>query len=252
MQDAPPSLLAVDGLTYAYGARLAVDHIAFDVRRGEVFGLLGPNGAGKTTAIACLSGLQRPAGGTLTFDGAPFDPVERPADRARLGLVPQSLAVYDDLTALENLVFFAEMLGVEDPREAAVAGLALAGLQERSRERVRTFSGGMKRRLNLAAGLVHRPELTLLDEPTVGVDPQSRHHIFEALETLKAKGHSMLYTSHSMDEVERLCDRVAIMDTGRLLDTGTPAELAERAGLPGADLEATFLELTGHRLRDEA
>lgn len=245
-------LLIVTGLSYAYGDRPALSEVSFSVRRGEVFGLLGPNGAGKTTAIACLCGLLRPQSGELQLDGQPFRPRERGCDRARLGYVPQDLAVYDDLSARENLTLFARLLGCEDVGRAVQSGLALSGLQPRADERVSSFSGGMKRRLNIAASLLHEPELVLLDEPTVGVDPQSRHHIFESIESLATGGRSMLYTSHAMDEVERLCDRVAILDHGRLLAIGTPDELAAQAGTPGADHERSFLQLTGRSLRDES
>jgi ABC-2 type transport system ATP-binding protein len=215
-------LLTVTGLSYAYGERLALHEVSFSVRRGEVFGLLGPNGAGKTTAIACLCGLLRPHAGQMRLDGAEFRPRERGCDRARFGYVPQELAVYDDLTARENLALFARLAGCADPEAAVRAGLELSGLAPRADERVEAFSGGMKRRLNIAASLLHEPELVLLDEPTVGVDPQSRHHIFESIESLAGGGRSMLYTRHAMDEVERLCDRVAILDHGRLLASGTP------------------------------
>jgi ABC-2 type transport system ATP-binding protein len=244
------TLLSVDNLTYRYGERVAVDGVSLDVRRGEVFGLLGPNGAGKTTFLGCVAGLLTPASGSMWFAGADFAPRTRPEQRARLGLVPQETAVYDELTARENLDFFARLQGAADVDAAVAAGLALSGLDGRADERVETYSGGMKRRLNLAVALLHGPALTLLDEPTVGVDPQSRHHVFASIEQLRNEGHAMLYTSHSMDEVQRLCDRVAILDRGRLVGTGTPAELAVRAGVPGADLERTFLELTGRSLRD--
>ena len=244
------TLLDVESLTYRYGERVAVDAVSLQVRRGEALGLLGPNGAGKTTLLSCVAGLLTPAGGRMTFAGQPFEPRRRREQRARLGLVPQELALYEDLTARENLDFFARLLGARDPRAAVEQGLALAGLDGRADDRVKTYSGGMQRRLNLAIALLHRPELTLLDEPTVGVDPQSRHHLFETLEALRREGHSMLYTSHSMDEVQRLCDRVLLLDHGRVIACGTPAELADRAGVPGADLERTFLELTGRRLRD--
>ncbi len=244
------TLLSVEDLSYRYGERVAVDRVSLQVGRGEVLGLLGPNGAGKTTVISCIAGLLTPASGTLTFAGQPFTPRRRPADRAHLGLVPQDLALYDGLTARENLLLFARLQGAADPAAAVAQGLQLSALDGRADDRVSTFSGGMKRRLNLAIALLHAPELTLLDEPTVGVDPQSRHHLFATLQGLRAAGHSMLYTSHSMDEVQRLCDRVAIMDRGRLVACGTAAELAEKAGTPGADLERTFLELTGRSLRD--
>ncbi len=244
------ALLSVEGLSYRYGDRVAVDTVDFTVARGEVFGLLGPNGAGKTTAISCLCGILKPAAGTLRLHGKPFDPRASGRDRALLGVVPQELALYDGLTGRENLVLIAKLYGVADAHAATDRGLALAGLQSRADERVKNYSGGMKRRLNLAAALLHEPELALLDEPMVGVDPQSRHHIFETLEGLKQSGRAMIYTSHSMDEVERLCDRVAILDRGQLVGVGTAAELAAQAGAPDGDLEATFLKLTGHSLRD--
>ena len=247
-------LLVIDALTYRYGERVAVRAAGLDCRRGEILGLLGPNGAGKTTLLSCVAGLLGGHAGTMTFAGTPFRPATDAAARQRLGLVPQELALYDDLTARENLQFFARLQGVAGPRVAAAVqqGLALAGLLERADDRVRTFSGGMKRRLNLAVGDLHGPELLLLDEPTVGVDPQSRNHLFECLLALKARGRTLIYTSHYMDEVQRLCDRIAVMNDGAVVAVGTAAELAERAGLPGADLERVFLALTGRSLRDEA
>ncbi|MBK6941865.1 MAG: ABC transporter ATP-binding protein [Planctomycetes bacterium] len=246
------TLLQVSDLLVRYGDRVAVGAISFDIGRGEILGLLGPNGAGKTSTISCISGLREPDGGRFAFDGAAFSPNSDANARARIGLVPQSLALYDELSADENLLFFARIagLGRADARIAADRGLELSGLTDRRRDRVSTFSGGMKRRLNLAAGDLHQPALLVLDEPTVGVDPQSRQHIFDALERLKAEGRSLLYTTHYMEEAERLCDRIAIMDEGRILDVGPATALAERAGLPGANLETVFLKLTGKQLRD--
>jgi ABC-2 type transport system ATP-binding protein len=246
-------LLFVKGLRYAYGARTAVDGVSLQCRRGEILGLLGPNGAGKTTLLSCIAGLLAAFQGGLQFAGAPFRPAQVPADRARLGLVPQDLAVYEELTARENLEFFARLQGVPKAgvTAAADAGLALAGLQDRAQDRVGTFSGGMKRRLNLAIADLHAPELLLLDEPTVGVDPQSRNHLFESLQALRQRGRTMIYTTHSMGEAERLCDRIAILDAGRVAAVGTAAELAAQAGIPGQDLEAVFLKLCGRRLRDD-
>ncbi|MDG2150083.1 MAG: ABC transporter ATP-binding protein [Planctomycetota bacterium] len=246
------ALLQVDGLTYHYGTRVAVDGVSFEVQSGEILALLGPNGAGKTTAISCLCGLLAPRDGVMTFEGERFTPLETPSQRGRLGVVPQELALYEALTAAENLLFFAQLHGVSDPESAVARGLKLAALEGRAGDRVKTFSGGMKRRLNLAVGTLTEPSLTLLDEPMVGVDPQSRNHIFDSIENLRDQGRGILYTSHSMDDVERLCDRVAIMDHGKLMAIGTPAQLATEAGIPEADLERTFLELTGRSLRDES
>jgi len=247
-------LLDVTDLHFAYGVRPALRGATFSLRGGEIFGLLGPNGAGKTTAISCVSGRRRPASGEMKFRGRPFHPVDDAADRARIGLAPQEIALYEDLSARENLGFFAEMSGLDGSvRDAAVdRGIALAGLEDRARDRVKSFSGGMKRRLNLAAGDLHEPELLILDEPTAGVDPQSRNHLFEALARLRAEGRTLLYTTHYMEEAERLCDRIAIVDEGRVLAIGTAAELASGAGIPGANLEQVFLQLTGKRLRDDS
>ena len=248
------TLLEVADLRYAYGARQAVRSASLAVQRGEVLGLLGPNGAGKTTLISCIAGLLAAYQGGMTFAGAPFRPSTDGAQRAALGLVPQDLALYDDLSARENLAFFARLQGVphEATAAAVAAALQLAGLADRADDKVKAFSGGMKRRLNLAVGDLHEPQLLLLDEPTVGVDPQSRNHIFECLQRLQQKGRTLIYTTHYMEEAQRLCDRVAIMHEGTVIALGTAAELAERAGTPGADLETVFLQLTGKALRDEA
>ncbi|MGB3967716.1 MAG: ABC transporter ATP-binding protein [Planctomycetota bacterium] len=241
-------------LSYQYGERVAVRAVSLTCRRGEILGLLGPNGAGKTTLLSCVAGLLGGHSGTMTFAGAPFRPARDAAARARLGLVPQELAIYEDLTARENLGFFGRLQGVPPPAttNAVQQALQLAGLAERADDRAATFSGGMKRRLNLAIGDLHAPELLLLDEPTVGVDPQSRNHLFECLRALRTRGRTMIYTSHQMDEVQRLCDRVAVMCDGAIVAVGTAAELAQRAGTPGADLEQVFLTLTGRSLRDES
>lgn len=248
------ALLQIDALGYRYGERQAVRAAKFECRSGEILGLLGPNGAGKTTLLSCIAGLLGDYTGAMTFAGRAFCPAVDAQARARLGLVPQELAVYDDLSARENLQFFARLQGVPKVRipDAVQRALALAGLAERADDRVRTFSGGMKRRLNLAVGDLHEPELLLLDEPTVGVDPQSRNHLFESLQDLRRAGRTLIYTSHYMEEVQRLCDRVAVMNDGAVIAVGTPGELAVHAGTPGADLERVFLTLTGRSLRDEA
>lgn len=246
-------LLAVRDLAYAYDGRPAVRGISFAIRRGEIFGFLGPNGAGKTTTIACICGLLEGWEGRLELRGQLFAPAADPASRARLGLVPQDVALYADLTARENLDLFGRLHGLRGAELAAAVerALALAGLSERAHDRVKSFSGGMKRRLNMALGDLHRPELLLLDEPTVGVDPQSRNHIFESLRALRDGGRTLLYTTHYMEEAQKLCDRVAILHEGRIIGIGTAADLAAQAGIPGADLEAVFLHVTGCSLRDE-
>ena len=247
-------LLAVENLAYSYGARRALDGLSFAVQRGECFGFLGPNGAGKPTAPSCIIGLLEGWTGALRFDGEERRPGRDAALRARIGFVPQDLALYEELSARENLEFFGRIAGLVGG-ELAVAvdrALDIAGLRERAKDRVEAFSGGMKRRLNLAAGELHRPELLLLDEPTAGVDPQSRNHLFEALQALRAEGRTLIYTTHYMEEAERLCERVLILNDGRAAACGTQEELAHAAGVPGANLERVFLELTGRSLRDAA
>jgi len=245
-------LLEVENLRYSYGSRTAVDGVSFEIRRGEIFGLLGPNGAGKTTVIACLSGVRGNWTGQMQFLGQPFSPSRHVSDRRRMGVVPQELAVYEALTGRENLEFFGQLSGLDGAAldDAVTSALELSGLTDRANDRAGEYSGGMKRRLNLAAGSLSRPELLLLDEPTVGVDPQSRNHIFESLQRLRDGGGTLLYTTHYMEEVERLCDRIAIMNEGRIVAIGTGAELAEFADIAGQNLEQVFLKLTGRSLRD--
>jgi len=213
-----PPLLAVVDVHKAYGRTQALRGVSLQVNRGELFGLLGPNGAGKTTLLGILAGLADADAGTVTLDGKPF--TSRDHDlRRRVGLATQDLAIYPELTAAENLRFFGSLYGLRgaDLKARAATMLRLAALDDRADHRAGTFSGGMKRRLNLAAALMHRPEILLLDEPTTGVDPQSRHHIFEAIKTLNADGLTVVYTSHYMEEVQALCPRLAIVDHGRVI-----------------------------------
>jgi len=247
-------VLAVSNLRKAFGSTVAVDDVSFRVEPGQLVGLLGPNGAGKTTTVSIVAGLVAPDDGRIEVAGAPLrgdaDPVKR-----RLGLVPQDLALYDELSAHANLRLFGALYGLR-PRqleEAIHTSLLLVGLTDRAGDLVKTYSGGMKRRLNLATGLLHDPDVVLLDEPTVGVDPQSRNAIFDNLELLKSRGKALLYTTHYMEEVERLADRVVIMDHGRVIASDTLSDL--RAQMPASSdgrrsLEALFLTLTGRHLRD--
>ncbi|MFO0797939.1 MAG: ABC transporter ATP-binding protein [Gemmataceae bacterium] len=246
-------VLAAAGVRKAHGGTLALDGVSLAVGEGEVFGLLGPNGAGKTTLISILAGLSPADAGTVALFGRPFTPADR--DRRRLvGIGTQDLSIYPDLTARENLRFFGKLYGL---RGAELAGrvtelLAAVGLADRADDRAGTFSGGMKRRLNLAAAVVHRPRVLFLDEPTTGVDPQSRNHIFEQVKALSAGGMTVLYTSHYLEEVQALCPRIAVLDHGRVkacdtltnllrrlettlrLGVSAPAGFAERlAALPG-------------------
>jgi ABC-2 type transport system ATP-binding protein len=240
-------MLAVEGLIRRYGARTAVDGLSLRIARGECLGLLGPNGAGKTSTLAMIAGIARPDAGTVWLDDAPAG--TGIADlRHRVGLVPQDLALFDELTAWANLQLFGGLYGLDGAtlRQRATEALELVGLAERRDDRVKSFSGGMKRRLNIAGALLHDPDLILLDEPTVGVDPQSRNAIFGNLEQLKARGKALLYTTHYMEEAERLCDRVLIMDHGKVLADDTTAALKAAHG----NLEQAFLHLTGRDLRD--
>lgn len=223
-------MLEVSGLQKAYGSLVAVDGISFSVPRGIAFGLLGPNGAGKSTTLLMLLGVLRPDRGSIAYAGG-RDPVD-PRTRRMLGFAPQSLSLYEELTAEENLRFLAELFGVPAAERVGRVRHALefAGLTDRRNSRVDTYSGGMKRRLNLACAMVHDPDVILMDEPTVGVDPQSRNHIFTQIESLKRQGKTILYTTHYMEEAERLCDQVAIMDHGRLLALDTVPELIRRFG----------------------
>jgi len=225
-------MLSLRGLGKDYGDRTAVGSLDLDVARGEILGLLGPNGAGKTTTISMACGVVTPTRGTVAIDG--LDLAKQPYQaKARLGLVPQELAIFEDLSALQNLRYFGALYGVRDVEWT----LDVVGLRERAKEPVKRFSGGMKRRLNLACGLVHKPDLLVLDEPTVGVDPQSRNHIFETVRALHAGGMTVIYTSHYMEEVEALCTRVAIMDAGEIRALGTVAELVARHAGRGVVLE---------------
>jgi ABC-2 type transport system ATP-binding protein len=226
------AFLEVREVSKRYGATLALDRVCFDVQEGEVFGLLGPNGAGKTTLLAIVSCLLGPTSGEVRLLGQPIVPSDREVRRL-IGVVPQELALYSDLTARENLCFFGELYGIcgTELRRRVDHVLAAIGLEDKAGERVRTFSGGMKRRLNLGVALVHRPRLLLLDEPTVGVDPQSRNHIFEEVRRLNSEGVTLVYTSHYMEEVQALCSRIGIMDRGRLVACDTLPRLLQL--LPG-------------------
>jgi ABC-2 type transport system ATP-binding protein len=230
-----PVLLRVDGLVKSYGARRAVDGVSFNVKVAQTVGLLGPNGAGKSTTVAMLCGLLQPDAGSVLLDGAPVTGGPAAVKR-RIGYVPQNLALYDDLAANENLRLFGALYGLTGkPLQARIDYvLELVNLLDRARDKPSTFSGGMKRRLNIAAALLHDPDLLILDEPTVGVDPQSRNAIFDTLEALQAQGRSLIYTSHYMEEVERLADHIVIIDHGRVLADDSPAALHRRLPVQAA------------------
>jgi ABC-2 type transport system ATP-binding protein len=218
--------LVCTGLVKRYGEHIAVDGVGFAIAAGETYGLLGPNGAGKTTTIAMLCGVLDRDSGMITIGGAPLDGAGSPAKRG-IGFVPQDVALYAPLSARENLRFFGGLYGLHGStlRDRVEYALGAVGLTDRGDDHVSTYSGGMKRRCNIAAGLLHRPRVLILDEPTVGVDPQSRNLIFESVIALAAEGTAVLYTTHYMEEAQRLCDRVGIIDQGHIIAEGTPQEL---------------------------
>jgi ABC-2 type transport system ATP-binding protein len=255
-------MIEARGLEKRYGAVAAVDGVSFTIGSGETFGLLGPNGAGKTTTLMMLVGALAPDSGEVRIDGrgSPDDPELR----RMVGVAPQGLAIYEELTAEENLAFFGRLYGLAGGRlrERVDWALEFAGLTDRRRQRASKHSGGMKRRLNLACALVHEPRILFCDEPTVGVDPQSRNHVFESIEALRAQGCTLVYTTHYMEEAQRLCDRVAIMDRGKVLALDGVSALIERYGgdsLVEAELVAPPAagvplpgELEGTKLRIES
>jgi ABC-2 type transport system ATP-binding protein len=225
------AMLKIQGLFKAFGAVRAVDSVSFEVRSGEIYGLLGPNGAGKTTTISIVAGLLKPDAGEVLVADVPFWSDPQRAKRV-MGVVPQEVAVYEDLTGAENLEFWGRMAGLK-PREArsrAAELLKALSLADRGADPVKTYSGGMKRRINLGCALLHRPQLLLLDEPTVGIDPQARLNILEFIRGLQASGTAILYTTHYLEEAETLCNRIGIIDHGQLLAEGTLGELRQRLG----------------------
>jgi ABC-2 type transport system ATP-binding protein len=274
-------MLNARGLCKSYGNLKAVQDVSVSIAAGEIVGLLGPNGAGKSTTVAMLCGITTPDAGVVSVDGvAPAGGAH--AAKSLVGLVPQDLALIEELPALDNIMLFGSLYRMRGGllRTRAIEALELVGLANRARGRPATFSGGMKRRLNIACALVHDPKVLVLDEPTVGIDPQSRNHIFENLKTLRSRGKALLYTTHYMEEAERLCDRIIIIDHGHVVADDTkqgmrarlPALAARRYEISGAiapalladlqtkgiqwklleeaSLEEVFLHLTGKGLRD--
>ena len=218
-------------LRKSFGDFMAVYGVGFRIAQGETYGLLGPNGAGKTTTISMVVGILKSDGGTVLVEGEPVT-TTTPGSKSAIGFVPQDLAIYPDLSAKENLRFFGKLQGLSGSvlAERVATVLEIIGLTDRAQDRAETFSGGMKRRLNIGIGLLHEPRLLILDEPTVGVDPQSRNAILENIERLSAEGMAVLYTTHYMEEAERLCDRVGIIDSGQLQAEGTRRELVAMVG----------------------
>jgi ABC-2 type transport system ATP-binding protein len=246
---AQAAVLVCRGLRKAFGERVAVDGVSLMIAEGECYGLLGPNGAGKTTTISMICGLLDRDAGEVTIEGHPLRP-DSTSVKAAIGYVPQDVAIYPDLTAAENLHFFGRLYGMSrgDVARRADEVLELTGLRDRAGDRTDGFSGGMKRRLNIGVGLLHRPRLLVLDEPTVGVDPQSRNAIISGVEELSDAGLAVLYTTHYMEEAERLCDRVGIIDEGELKAEGTRRELVSILG----ERDRVALEATGDLARAAA
>jgi ABC-2 type transport system ATP-binding protein len=222
-------VILVSNISKAFGATQAVDDVSLEIHPGEAFGLLGPNGAGKTTTLSMMVGLLTPDSGTVLIDD------QNPADaavRENIGIAPQALSLYEELTALENLKFFGQLYkqSATNLKQRIEWSLEFASLTDRRNDLVKTFSGGMKRRLNMAIALIHDPQVILFDEPTVGVDPQSRNHIFDCIEKLKSEGRTIIYTTHYMEEAQRLCDRIAIMDQGSILAMDSVSQLLQQHG----------------------
>jgi ABC-2 type transport system ATP-binding protein len=253
VRDSYASMLHVKNLRKSFGPLVAVDDVTFAVEPGQLVGLLGPNGAGKTTTVSIIAGLLTPDRGDVLVAGRRLAGDTDPSKR-RIGLVPQDLALYDELSARANLRFFGALYNLSGAAltKAIATAVELVGLADRAGDRVKTFSGGMKRRLNLAAGLLHDPDILLLDEPTVGVDPQSRNAIFDNLEVLKGRGKALLYTTHYMEEAERLADRIVVIDHGKVVANDTLDGLRAHVGAAAGPvtLETVFLTLTGRSLRD--
>lgn len=246
----------VQHLVKTFGKHEAVKDVSFTIGKGEIFGLLGPNGAGKSTIINMMCGYLEATSGDTLIDGQSITREPRKVKRM-MGVVPQEIALYNDLNSLENLTFFGEIYGLsyQERKERVQALLHFVGLYDRRKEAVKSFSGGMQRRLNMAIALMHQPAFLMMDEPTVGVDPQSREHIFATIEQLRERGTTILYTTHYMEEAERLCNRIAIVNEGLIIALGTLEQLLamrdqNREVQRPHGLQELFIQLTGKTLRD--
>ena len=246
-------ILSLDKVSKQYDNQSVVDHISLDIMKGEIFGLLGPNGAGKSTTMNMICSLVKPTTGKITVFG--YDnKKEMNRIKEKLGYIPQELAIHGNLKAWENVELFAGLYGLKgkELKNAVEESLNFVGLSDHRNGFPKNFSGGMKRRLNIACALSHKPELLLFDEPTVGIDPQSRNYILEKIKYINEQGATIIYTSHYMEEVEAICHRIGIMDNGRIIAIGTKEELISLVSKSNKDmsLEEVFLTLTGKRLRD--
>lgn len=254
--DGRPVGVEVRNLVKTFGKHEAVKGVSFTIGKGEIFGLLGPNGAGKSTTINMMCGYLQPTSGDTIIEGISI--AEKPRKVKRMiGVVPQEIALYQDLTSSENLEFFGEIYGLtsKERKERAAAVLHFVGLYERRKDAIKTFSGGMQRRINMAIALMHQPTFLLMDEPTVGVDPQSRENIFDTIEKLRDQGTTILYTTHYMEEAERMCSHIAIIDEGQIVAMGTLEQLLalrdqNREIARPHGLQELFIQLTGKTLRD--
>lgn len=247
-------ILRTTDLTKKYNNKAVVDGLSLEIKRGEIFGLLGPNGAGKSTTMNMICSTVRPTAGKVELFGKELRANKKEVIR-RIGYIPQELAIHGDLKAWENAELFISLYGIKgaDLKKAVDESLEYVGLSERRQEFAKNFSGGMKRRLNIACAIGHDPELLIFDEPTVGIDPQSRNFILEKIKESNEKGATVIYTSHYMEEVEAICSRIAIMDNGRIIACGTSSELKKMVnGSDDITLEEVFLTLTGKKLRDTA
>jgi ABC-2 type transport system ATP-binding protein len=250
------TILQLEGLTKKYDNKPVVDHISLVIKEGEIFGLLGPNGAGKSTTMNMVCSLVRPTAGKIELFG--YDTKsDMKKVKAKIGYIPQELAIHGNLKAWENVELFTSLYGIKGDslKKAVTESLEFVGLEEKRNGYAKTFSGGMKRRLNIACAIGHKPNLLIFDEPTVGIDPQSRNFILEKIKTANRQGATVIYTSHYMEEIEAICTRIAIMDNGKIVAIGTKQELVEMVTSEkdsNMTLEEVFLTLTGKKLRDYA
>jgi len=252
-------MITVRSISKSFGNIEAIKNVSFNIEKGEIFGILGPNGAGKSTIVNILNTLIKPDSGDVIIDGVN---IKDDGDTIKLimGVVPQEIALYEELSAYENLMFWGGLYHIpkQELRANVKNTLEVVDLVNRKDDKIKTFSGGMKRRINIACSLLHNPKILVLDEPTVGVDPQNRNHIFELIKRLNKEGMTIIYTTHYMEEAERFCDRIAIIDNGRIIAQGTLNELREISDIKNferiytqdANLESIFLKLTGKELRD--
>ncbi len=247
-------VLKTEGLTKKFDNKAVVDHVSLEIRKGEVFGLLGPNGAGKSTTMNMICSLLKPTSGAIELFGMDIAKKSKQV-KEKIGYIPQELAIHGNLKAWENVELFTSLYNIrgQERKEAVESALEFVELKEKRNVYAKNFSGGMKRRLNIACALGHKPELLIFDEPTVGIDPQSRNFIMERIRYANQQGTTVIYTSHYMEEVEALCTRIAIMDNGKIIACGTKEELknmVKKDGEKEITLEEVFLSLTGKKLRD--